>query len=71
MITGCLLGIAIGCISTFLIFKFHCVGDLRVDTSDPDDGPYLFLELSTDVHTLMQKKYVLLRVNVKNYISQD
>lgn len=45
------------------------VGDLRIDTSDPD-GPYLFLELDQDPGVLSNMDYVILKVNTKNYISQ-
>lgn len=65
------IGVVVGCILTRLIFRFQSVGDLRIDTSDPDDGPYMFLELSKDVHTLMRQKYVVLKVNLKNYISHE
>ena len=64
------IGCLIGYIATALIFRAFKVGTLRVDTSDPDDGPYMFLELSKDVRTVMSKKYIVLKVNTKNFISQ-
>lgn len=64
------IGCLIGCIATAIIFRAFKVGTLRVDTSDPDDGPYMFLELSKDVRTVMSKKYIVLKVNTKNFISQ-
>lgn len=64
------IGCLIGCIVTALTFRAFKVGTLRVDTSDPDDGPYMFLELSKDVRTVMSKKYIVLKVNTKNFISQ-
>lgn len=45
------------------------IGTLRVDRSDPDDGPYLFLELSENTRELMNQKYITLEVNVEDYIS--
>lgn len=45
------------------------VGTLRIDQSDPDEAPYLFLELGEDPRILMQKEYVMLKVNPKSYIS--
>lgn len=42
-------------------------GNLRVDASDED--PYLFLELSEPLDTVLKKKRVTLRVVIKNYIS--
>lgn len=44
-------------------------GKLHVETSDPD-GPYIFLELYTDVADVSRKKKVMLEVDMKNYISQ-
>lgn len=46
------------------------VGTLRIDSSDPD-GPYLFLELRTDVEFVKQQKQVMVDVNIESYISQD
>ena len=63
------LGILIGCVATVAVLKIMAVGTLRVDTSDPD-GPYLFLELSKDVGPISARKYVILEVNTKSYISQ-
>lgn len=45
------------------------IGDLRIDMSDPD-GPYLFLELKTNPNMLIKMDYVVMKVNVKNFISQ-
>lgn len=44
-------------------------GTLRIDNSDPD-GPYLFLELTTDPRIISQRKNVFLKVDTKSYISQ-
>ena len=57
-----LIGILIGCIMTLIIFRTRSVGVLRVDSSDPDDGPYLFLELKSNPQTIVKKKYVVLKV---------
>ncbi len=65
-----LVGFAIGCIVTMLIFRAFIVGVLRVDTSDPYDQPYMFLELSKSADAVTSKKYVILKVSTKNYISQ-
>jgi hypothetical protein len=66
------------CILTFIIglilglggHKVAPVGTLRIDNSDPEDGPYLFLELSTDPKVLMKEKEVLLKVDTKSYLTQ-
>ncbi|MDO5540792.1 MAG: beta-lactamase induction signal transducer protein [Eubacteriales bacterium] len=62
------IGIAIGCILSRFIPK-KIVGTLRIDHSDPDSGPYLFLEIKHGgMETMRKKKYVLFEVNLKNYI---
>ncbi|WP_303045837.1 hypothetical protein [Turicimonas muris] len=63
------IGIVVGSIITRIIIRPLDFGTLRIDTSDPD-GPFMFLELSKDVNTVASKKYVVLKVNLKNYISQ-
>lgn len=68
---ACALGaFIIGFILGILRKKDKAVGTLRIDTSDPEDGPYLFLELSTDPRALMSRKTVILDVNTESYISQ-
>ncbi len=63
------IGVIVGSIVTRIIIKPLDIGTLRIDTSDPD-GPFMFLELSKDVDTVSSKKYVILKVNLKSYISQ-
>lgn len=63
------IGIMVGSIITRIIIRPLDIGTLRIDTSDPD-GPFMFLELSKDVDTVASKKYVILKVNLKSYISQ-
>lgn len=45
-------------------------GTLRIDRSDPDSEPYMFLELTESLPSVMRKKYVIFRVNLENYISR-
>ena len=66
-----LIGILVGCVVTLFIFRMRSVGSLRIDTSDPDDGPYLFLELLKDVGVVCQRKYITLKVNTKNFIPHE
>lgn len=65
------IGIFVGCVIALSIFRMRSVGSIRVDTSDPDDGPYLFLELSKDIDEIYRKKYVTLKVNTKNFIPHE
>ena len=62
------IGILVGIVCTTVSTRTKSVGSLRVDTSDPDDGPYLFLELSKDIGDIYRKKYVTFKVSLKNFI---
>lgn len=65
-----IVGIIIGIVFGRRVFRSDVVGSLRVDQSDPDSGPYLFLELSHEgVDAIYKKKYVVLKVNIQDYIS--
>lgn len=65
-----IIGILIGIIASRFIFRERPVGSLRVDESDPDSGPYLFLELDrSGAAAIYKQRYVRLRVELKNYIS--
>ena len=64
------IGILVGIICTTIATRTKSVGSLRVDMSDPNDGPYLFLELSKDIGEIYQKKYVTFKVSLKNFIPQ-
>lgn len=61
------IGLIIGCLISAIVRRVKSVGALRIDTSDPD-GPYMFLELDKGIDTISSKKYVLLRVKLRNYI---
>lgn len=56
-----------------LIIALKPVGTLRIDNSDPDEPPYLFLELKkeSNPNNFKNKKYVTFDVNAKNYISHE
>ena len=68
IVIECIVSAVIG-----LVIGIKChnkpVGTLRVDQSDPDDNPYLFLELSGDPKKLTNQKYITLKVNIENYVS--
>jgi hypothetical protein len=66
------VGIFIGIVFGRQVFRRDVIGSLRVDQSDPDSGPYLFLELShKGANAIYKKKYVVLKVNIKDYISHE
>lgn len=64
------IGILVGIVCTTVLTRSKSVGSLRVDMSDPDDGPYLFLELSKRIGDISSKKYVVLKVKLENFIPQ-
>lgn len=69
------LGAIMGTITTVIIFRLlkkpiKLNGSLVIDRSDPDDGPYTFLELKDDIGTIEQNETVTFAVVSKNYISQ-
>ena len=67
-----IIGIIIGIVFGRQVFRRDVVGSLRVDQSDPDNRPYLFLELShKGADAIYKKRYVVLKVNIKNYISHE
>ena len=66
-----LIGVLVGDICAIIMTRIKSTGSLRVDTSDPDDGPYLFLELSKDIGEIYRKKYITLKVNLKNFIPHE
>lgn len=65
------IGVLIGMMVSEIISRHDSIGALRVDSSDPDDGPYLFLELSKDVNHIKRKKYIVLKVNTNSYIPHE
>jgi hypothetical protein len=65
------IGILVGIVCTTVATRTKSVGSLRVDTSDPDDGPYLFLELPKDIGEICQKKYVTFKVSLENFIPHE
>lgn len=67
-----IFGIVIGLLVAHYVFRPKQIGSLRIDRSDPDDGPYLFLELEPGgIYKLQHSKYILLKVEERDYISRD
>lgn len=64
------VGVVLGMFLSTILAKYKIIGILRVDKSDPSEPPYLFLELLNDINKLEKKKYVVLKVCAKNFISQ-
>lgn len=64
------VGLIVGAIVSILFLSSSKTGTLRVDESDIDGDTYLFLELDKPVNKSISKKYVIFKVNRKNYISR-
>lgn len=63
-----IIGIAVGSVMTIIITKPRPIGVLRIDTSDPDSPPYLFVELSRGIGDIASKGQVIFDVKVENLI---
>ena len=71
IIIAFVLGLLIGIFTASRAFRKPSAGNLRVDTSDQQDGPYMFLELTeSGAKSLKTAKQVTLDVKLENYISQ-
>lgn len=68
IVIAVIAGILIGAGVVVLIFTALSVGNLRVDHSIPEDGPYLFLELTKNVSAILKKKFVILKVRAEDFI---
>ena len=66
-----LLGASFGGLAMKHSNKPNIVGNLRIDKSDPQDGPYYFLEFETNPKTIEYYDYVTLKVKKENFISQN
>lgn len=56
------LSILVGVVLTLVVLRGKTSGNLRM-YNDPEDGPYLFVELDTEPTIIMKKKYVIFKVN--------
>lgn len=71
MIIMFVIGVLFGVVATIVYYRRKRVGTLRIDTSDPSDGAYFFLEIeSGKAEAIPNQKTILLSVNTQNYISQ-
>jgi len=67
VLIGLITGVGIGCI----IRRHKPSGYIRIDRSEPDEPPMLFLESHIGIHELSKKKYVTYKVKMENYISHE
>lgn len=68
LIAGALIGFALA----IILKKEKPIGTLRVDRSDPDEAPYLFLELEQNgMERIRQSKTVVLKVDLNGYLPRN
>lgn len=66
------LGTAFGSIIMWFVKKPQKpMGTLRIDNSDPFDGPHMFLEVHTTLDRFVHRRFVTFEVNQENFNSQD
>lgn len=59
-------GVMLGSFITFFVTRKKIVGTLKVDNSDPDSGPYLFLEIpQRNSYMIMKYKEVTFKVDLR------
>lgn len=60
-----LVGMLIGAVVAMKLLVKKPIGTLKVDSSDPDSAPYLFLEIDNGkAYKLRKDKHVMLRVDL-------
>ena len=69
---GIIVGVIVGIFCGKYIALKKTAGSLRVDQSDPNSGPYLFLELSQrGISELYRKKHIVLKIDISDYIPHE
>ena len=71
VILAFIVGVIVGSVVAAILFGRKAIGCLRVDQSDKDEAPYLFLELTKNIPTFRHKKFVVMRVKNENFISHE
>ena len=64
------LGVITGVVIVAFMNRSRTVGNLRVDRSEPDEPPALYLELIRGVGDISARNYVVLRVKNEDFLSQ-
>lgn len=72
LIVGYVLGWCVGYGLSVLCRRKNCAGTLREDRSDPDEAPYLFLELDPDgMKKIRTRRTVSFKVRLENYLPRN
>ena len=63
------VGVIIGVVIK-TVFASKPIGCIRIDNSDPNSEPYLFLELEPGgIEKIRKSQKIVLKTNIKNYIA--
>lgn len=65
------IGVAVGIAIMLLMPKDPVMGVLRIDRSDPFEGPQLFLEIDPKAGDITEHDYVTFEVLNESYITRD
>lgn len=72
LVAALAVGFIFGLLAGKRLYRENLAGTLREDHSDPDEAPYLFLELSRDgLEKIHSSPYVSFKVELKNYIDNE
>lgn len=72
MLWGLLTGFAFGLIAALIGFLKLKVGALKVYIpNELDESPYLYTELNKTIHEIMDRKYVLFKVETQHLHTQE
>lgn len=59
-------GILLGSLFTYLLLRVRTSGNLRiVESNEPGEQPYLFVELDRPVHEIRKCKHVTFNISLK------
>ena len=70
LFAGLLVGI-IYWVMLVLYRKLLNKGNILIDNSDPNEQPYMFLEISVNPDKLKDNQYIILKVKKKNFITHE
>lgn len=65
-----IIGLIIGFTICLIARRKPSCGVLHIDVSDPDDGPYMFLELSKNLPEIATGKCATFNIGISNFTSQ-
>lgn len=71
LVIGMVIGILVGFVWRALVKREPIIGTIHVNKVEPDEPPYMFLELHRGIEDVITKKTVNLKVDTKDYTSHN